>query len=52
MSPKQSYSSLQLRLLALKWAVKKEDKLRGAEFTVFTDNNPLVLLELLGAVEQ
>lgn len=52
----QNYSSFKLELLALKWAVteKFKDYLYGAEFTVFTDNNPLVHLETahLGAVEQ
>lgn len=52
----QNYSSFKLELLALKWAVteKFKDYLYGAEFTVFTDNNPLVHLEtaMLGAVEQ
>lgn len=42
--------------MVLKWAVteKFKDYLYGAEFTVFTDNNPLVHLETarLGAVEQ
>lgn len=52
----QNYSSFKLELLALKWAVteKFKDYLYGAEFTVYTDNNPLVHLETarLGAVEQ
>uniref|UniRef100_A0A1A8L5P6 Gypsy retrotransposon integrase-like protein 1 n=1 Tax=Nothobranchius pienaari TaxID=704102 RepID=A0A1A8L5P6_9TELE len=52
----QNYSSFKLELLALKWAVteKFKDYLYGADFTVFTDNNPLVHLETarLGAVEQ
>ncbi|KAK7883852.1 hypothetical protein WMY93_026975 [Mugilogobius chulae] len=52
----QNYSSFKLELLALKWAVtdKFKDYLYGAEFVVFTDNNPLVHLDTarLGAVEQ
>lgn len=52
----QNYSSFKLELLALKWAVteKFKDFLWGAQFTVFTDNNPLVHLEtaVLGATEQ
>lgn len=52
----QNYSSFKLELLGLKWAVteKIKDYLYGAEFTVFTDNNPLVHLDTarLGAVEQ
>ena len=52
----QNYSSFKLELLALKWAVteKFKDYLYGAEFVIFTDNNPLVHLETarLGAVEQ
>jgi len=52
----QNYSSFKLELLGLKWAVteKFKDYLYGAEFTIFTDNNPLVHLETarLGAVEQ
>lgn len=52
----QNYSSFKLELLGLKWAVteKFKDYLYGAEFTVFTDNNPLVHLDTarLGAVEQ
>lgn len=52
----QNYSSFKLELLALKWAVteKFKDYLYGAEFIVFTDNNPLVHLDTarLGAVEQ
>ncbi|XP_028301871.1 uncharacterized protein LOC114462925 [Gouania willdenowi] len=52
----QNYSSFKLELLALKWAIteKFKDYLYGAEFTVFTDNNPLVHLDTarLGAVEQ
>uniref|UniRef100_A0A8C7YMG5 Gypsy retrotransposon integrase-like protein 1 n=1 Tax=Oryzias sinensis TaxID=183150 RepID=A0A8C7YMG5_9TELE len=52
----QNYSSFKLELLALKWAVteKFKDYLYGSEFTIFTDNNPLVHLETarLGAAEQ
>jgi len=52
----QNYSSFKLELLALKWAIteKFKDYLYGTEFTVFTDNNPLVHLDTarLGAVEQ
>ncbi|KAL2093598.1 hypothetical protein ACEWY4_010910 [Coilia grayii] len=52
----QNYSSFKLELLALKWAVteKFKDYLWGAQFTVFTDNNPLVHLDTatLGATEQ
>lgn len=52
----QNYNSFKLELLALKWAVteKFKDYLWGSEFTVFTDNNPLVHLNTarLGAVEQ
>lgn len=42
-----NYSSFKLELLALKWAVtdKFKDFLWGAQFTVFTDNNPLVHLK-------
>lgn len=51
-----NYSSFKLELLALKWAVtdKFKDFLWGTQFTVFTDNNPLVHLQSakLGAVEQ
>lgn len=52
----QNYSSFKLELLALFWAITDKFKhyLWGSEFTVFTDNNPLVHLETakLGAVEQ
>lgn len=52
----QNYSSFKLELLALKWAVteKFKDYLWGAQFTIFTDNNPLVHLvtAILGATEQ
>lgn len=52
----QNYSSFKLELLALKWAVTEnfKDFLWGAQFTVFTDNNPLVHLDTatLGATEQ
>ena len=51
-----NYSSFKLELLALKWAVteKFKDYLWGSQFTVYTDNNPLVHLSTakLGAVEQ
>lgn len=42
-----NYSSMKLELLALKWAVteKFRDYLLGAEFTAFTDNNPLSYLK-------
>ncbi|GFS19132.1 Pol polyprotein [Elysia marginata] len=52
----QNYSSMKLEMLALKWAVvdKFRGYLLGAEFTVFTDNNPLSHLKTakLGALEQ
>ncbi|KAK7933216.1 hypothetical protein WMY93_004112 [Mugilogobius chulae] len=51
-----NYSSFKLELLALKWAVteKFKDFLTGAEFTIYTDNNPLAHLQTahLGAAEQ
>lgn len=51
-----NYSSFKLELLALKWAIaeKFKDYLTGAEFTVYTDNNPVAHLQSakLGAVEQ
>ena len=52
----QNYSSMKLELLALKWAIteKFRDLLIGAEFEVFTDNNPLSYLQSsakLGATE-
>ncbi|KAM9757963.1 uncharacterized protein ACNS7B_005082 [Menidia menidia] len=51
-----NYSSFKLELLALKWAIteKFKDYLTGAQFTVFTDNNPVAHLQTakLGAVEQ
>ena len=52
----ENYSSMKLELLALYWAVtdKFRDILIGAEFTVFTDNNPLSYLQTtvkLGATE-
>ena len=51
-----NYSSMKLELLALHWAItqKYRDILLGAEFTVFTDNNPLSYLQTtakLGATE-
>ncbi|KAM4604665.1 protein FAM78B-like [Polymixia lowei] len=52
----QNYSSFKLELLALRWAVTEKFKnyLYGSEFTIFTDNNPLVHLQTarFGAVEQ
>lgn len=53
----QSYSTMKLELLGLKWAVteKFKDYLCGAHFTVFTDNNPLCYImssAKLKAVEQ
>ena len=38
----QNYSSMKLELLALKWAITEKFRsyLLGAEFEVFTDNNP------------
>ena len=51
-----NYSSMKLEMLALKWAVvdKFRGYLLGAEFTVYTDNNPLSHLKTakLGALEQ
>lgn len=51
-----NYSSFKLELLALKWAVteKFKDYVTGAQFTVYTDNNPVAHLQTarLGAVEQ
>lgn len=51
-----NYSSTKLELLALKWAIteKFRDLLIGAEFVVWTDNNPLSYLlstAKLGATE-
>ncbi|PIK62966.1 Pol polyprotein [Apostichopus japonicus] len=51
-----NYSSMKLELMALHWAitVKFRDLLLGAEFVVYTDNNPLSYLKTsakLGAVE-
>ena len=39
----KNYSSVKLKLLALRWSVCKKfkDYLIGSKFTVFTDNNPL-----------
>lgn len=52
----QNYSSFKLELLALKWAATDifKDYLWGTQFTIFTENNPLVHLDTarLGAVEQ
>ena len=53
----ESYSSMKLELLALKWAVtnKFKDYLLGSHFVVYTDNNPLSYLMTtakLGAIEQ
>ena len=41
------YSSTKIKLMALKWSVceKFKDYLLGSEFTVFTDNNPLVYVK-------
>ena len=51
-----NYSAFKLELLALQWAIteKFKDYLFGAEFTVYTDHNPLVHLDTadLRAVEQ
>ena len=51
----ENYSSFKLELLALKWAVSEKfrEYLLGANFTVFTDNNPLTYIKTakLGAVE-
>ena len=52
----QNYSSMKLELLALRWAISQKfrDILIGAEFEVFTDNNPLSYLQTsakLGATE-
>ena len=51
-----NYSSMKLELLALRWAiaVKFRDLLLGADFVVYTDNNPLSYLQTsskLGAIE-
>ena len=42
-----NYSSAELELLALKWAVteKFRDYLLGSKFTVYTDNNPLAYVQ-------
>ena len=42
-----NYSSMKLELLALFWAVtvKFRDMMIGADFTVFTDNNPLSYIQ-------
>ena len=52
-----NYSSAQLKLLAVKWAVteKFKDYLLGSKFVVVTDNNPLSYLQTSakpGATEQ
>ena len=51
----ESYSSMKLEFLALKWAVteKLRDYLLGSTFIVFTDNNPFNYLQTskLGATE-
>ena len=52
-----TYSSMKLEPTALKWAIteKFRDYLIGADFTVYTDNNPLCYLmttDKLAAVEQ
>ena len=52
----QNYSSMKLELVALKWAVteKFRDLLIGAEYEVYTENNPLSYLQTtakLGATE-
>ena len=51
-----NYSSMKLEFLALKWAITEKFRhyLLGAEFDVFTDNNPLVHFRTapLGALEQ
>ena len=51
-----NYSSLKLEFLALKWAVTEKFRhyLIGANFTVYTDNNPLTHFRTakLGALEQ
>ena len=51
-----NYSSMKLEFLALKWAITEKFRhyLLGAEFNVFTDNNPLVHFRTapLGALEQ
>ena len=54
---RSTYSSMKLELTTLKWAIteKFRDYLIGAEFTVFTDNNPLCYIMTsakLSAVEQ
>ena len=51
-----SYSSMKLEFLAMKWAITEKflHYLIGANFTVLTDNNPLVHFNIarLGALEQ
>jgi hypothetical protein len=52
----ENYSSMKLELLGLKWAItdKFRDLLLGAQFIVYTDNNPLSYLQTtakLGATE-
>ena len=50
-----NYSSTKLELLALKWAIteKYREYLYGAEFVVFTDNNPMsyLMTSKVGATE-
>ena len=43
-----NYSSANLELLALKWAVteKYRDYLLGSKFTIYTDNNPLAYVQI------
>ena len=50
------YSSMQLEMIALVWAVTKKFRsyLLGQKFVVYSDNNPLSYLDSakLGAMEQ
>lgn len=52
----QNYSSMNLELLALKWAVTEKFRsyLLGSKLTIITDNNPLCHLSTanLGAIQQ